>query len=122
MSTATMEKKQPVPSLGATDPDKRYFPRWEVNKSVDYSENGEAAIWSYTKDLTLDGTSIIVPGDPPVRHYVQLIIHLSSTDHFKARGRVVWRKSEPTRTLIGIIFINLSPKAHALITRCAFEL
>ena len=123
MSTATItiEEKQPGLAPAPTNYDQRYFPRWEVKKRVDYSENGETALLCYTRDLSLDGVSLVVFGNPPARHDVQLIINLSEKERFKARGRVAWSKSEPTHKLIGITFRNLNPKAHVLITRHAFE-
>jgi len=102
--------------------DKRYFPRWEVTKRVEYIEEGRAAFQSYTRDLCLDGASILVFGDPPERHRVQLRIFLEEEENFETQGRIAWSKREPTHKLFGIIFEDLSNKAQELIMRHAFEL
>ncbi len=103
--------------------DKRYFPRWEVNKRVEcYGKDRGPLVQSFTKDLSLDGASIIVLGHPRVQHQVQLKIYLSNKENFKTRGRVAWAKSEPTHEVLGIVFEHLSKKAFELMMRHAFEL
>lgn len=121
MSTI-LEHGQIKVSLTPGHKDKRYFPRWEVKKRVEYSEGGWIAIRSYTKDLSLDGASIFVFGNPPERRFVQLKIHLADEDVFEARGRVAWAETEPTHKLFGIVFERLSKKAQKSIMRHAFEL
>ena len=122
MTTTLLEKEQTKEPVVKKQYDKRYFPRWDVNKRVEYIEEGRGVFRSYTKDLTLGGTSIIVFGNPPARHYVKLRIHLADKENFEAHGRITWRKLEPTQTLIGIVFENLSQKAQELIMEYAFEL
>jgi len=102
--------------------DKRYFPRWEANKRVEYHNGEGVAFLSYTKDLSLDGTSIFVFGDLPSWDRVQLRVHLAGKDSFEARGRVAWSKPEATYKLLGIAFEGLGPEAQELITRHAFEI
>lgn len=102
--------------------DNRYFPRWKVNKHVEYREAGRNVFLSYTKDLSLDGASIVVFGNPPARRRIQLKIHLADKKNFEAEGRIAWSKSELTHKLLGIVFENLSKKAQGLILHHAFEL
>lgn len=120
MPTDLLERKRiriPVITNGY---DKRYFPRWEVNKRVEYIEEGRAAFQSYTKDLTLGGISVIVFGKIPAVNRVQLRIHLAEKENFEASGRIVWSKLEPADQLLGIVFENISRKAQKLIMRHAF--
>lgn len=100
--------------------DKRYFPRWEVNKRVEYIE--AAGIFrAYTKDLSLDGASVFIFGEPPARQRVRLKVHLTEENNFEAQCRVAWSKLEPTHIQLGMIFENLSEKAQELILLYAFE-
>ena len=122
MTTTLLEREQTKEPVVKKQYDKRYFPRWDVNKRVEYIEEGGDVFRSYTKDLTLGGASVIVFGNPPARHYVKLRIHLADKENFEAQGRIAWRKSEPTCILLGIVFENLSQKAQELITGHAFEL
>lgn len=122
MTPQILEREQtktaPVPRIY----DKRYFPRWEVNKRVEYHEEGGVAFRSYTRDLSLDGTSIFVLGHPPARQRVQIRIHLADQENLEAQGRVAWTNLEPTHQVFGIVFENLSNNAHELIMRHAFEI
>lgn len=121
MSTILLEREPGLIIPGTREFDKRYFPRWEVNKRVEFESRGGAVLRSYTRDLSLDGASIFVFGDPPEQHRIQLRIYLAEKEGFEARGRVLWVKLEPTHTLFGLAFENLRKKAQELITRHAFE-
>jgi hypothetical protein len=120
MAVAKLEREQKKINPATRRRDKRYFPRWEVNKRVEYIEDG-GDFRSYTKDLSLDGTSIFIFGDPPARQSVRLKIHLTEEDNFEARCRVAWSKLGPAQKLFGVVFENLSKKAQELIMRYAFE-
>lgn len=123
MAPKLLEKEQNKIAQNTREYDKRYFPRWEVNKRVEYREEGAGtASRSYTKDLSLDGVSIYIFGNPPTQQRLQLRIHLADKDNFEAQGRVAWSKVEPTYKLFGVVFENLIPKAQDLIMRHAFEL
>ncbi|GEM_PF-6763591 len=122
MVPMTLEREQKKTAPVTREYDKRYFPRWETNKRVEYHNGGGVAFLSYTKDLSLDGASVFVFGDLPSWHRVQLRIHLAGKDSFDARGRVAWSKPEETHKLLGITFEDLNPKAQELITRHAFEI
>jgi len=121
MITTLLEREQVRTTQVTRKYDKRYFPRWEVNKRVEYNEEGWIAFRSYTKDLSLAGSSVLVFGNPPARHRVQLRIHLVEKENFEAQGRIAWVRLEPTHALLGIVFENLRRKAQELITRYAFE-
>lgn len=122
MAPQILEREQTKTAPVTRVYDKRYFPRWEVNKRVEYHEEGGAAFRSYTRDLSLDGTSIFVLGHPPARQRVQIRIHLADQENLEAQGRVAWAKLEPTHQVFGIVFENLSNKAQELIMRHAFEI
>ncbi len=102
--------------------EKRYFPRWSVNKRVELGEENGVHFRSHTRDLSLDGVSVFVFSNSPVRNRVQLKIHFANQESFDVVGRIVWSKSEPTHILLGIAFENLSKNAQELIMRRAFEL
>ncbi|GEM_PF-3918843 len=115
------EREEDETAQAAREYDKRYFPRWEANKRVEYHEEQGAAFRAYTKDLSPDGASIFVLGDPPARHHVKLRIHLDDKEHFEARGRLVWSKPGTTHKLFGIAFGDLGQRTQELIMRHAFE-
>jgi hypothetical protein len=122
VTTVLLEREQTKTSAIAKGNDSRYFPRWEVNKCFECIEEGIPAFRSYTKDLTLGGTSVIVFDNNPAGNRVKLRIYLSDKEDFEADGRVVWRKLEPTHQLLGIVFESLSRKAQELFLRHAFGL
>ncbi len=118
-----LEREQKKISQVTKEYDKRYFPRWEVNKRVEYREEGKTcAFRSYTKDFSLCGASIFVFDNPPLWQRIKLRIYLADKKNFEAHGRVVWSKRESTHKLSGIIFENLSKKAQELIMSHAFAL
>jgi len=121
MSTILLEHGEIKVSLMPGHKGKRYFPRWEMKKRVEYSEKRWAAVHFYTGDLSLDGSSIFVFRNPPERCLVQLKIHLADKDIFEARGRVAWRETEPTDKLFGMFFEKLNKEARKLIIHHAFE-
>lgn len=121
MVHSILEKEQKNSDQLLKEPNKRYFPRWEVNKRVEFSGTGGAAFQSLTKDLSLDGALILVLGNPPPQNRIKLIIHLTNKDNFEVQGRIVWSKTEPTHKLFGVVFENLSKKANKLLMRHAFE-
>src|SRR6185503_5486657 len=103
--------------------DKRHFPRWEVNKRVEYGQAERGAFRSYTKDLSLAGASILVFDHlPSLRDHVRIKIHLGQKEYVEARGRIVWTRLEAAHKLFGICFEALSRKAAQLITRHAYDL
>lgn len=122
MALKTLEKQQREIVQGKREYDKRYFPRWKVNKPVLYREAGGATFRSYTKDLSLEGATIMVFGNPPARQRVQLRIYLAEQEDFEVQGRVAWSKLELNHKMLGIIFENLSPKAQKLIMQHAVVL
>ncbi len=122
MNATLLEREQKKISPVAREYDKRYFPRWEVIKRVEYSEGGGAVFRSYTKDLSLEGASIFVFGNFPAQHHVQLKIQLTDKANFEAQGRIAWSKLEPTHKLLGIVFENLSKKAQQSMLFHAFEI
>jgi len=122
MDTALLGSKQKKTAPVTGGHDKRYFPRWEVNKRVEYFEEGGSVFRSYTRDLSLDGVSIIVFHNPPARYRVKLRVHLADKENFEVQGRVTWVKSEPPCKMVGIAFEHLKKKAQALIMRHAFEI
>ena len=121
MSTATMVREQPKLAPSLINYDKRYFPRWKVNKRVEY-EKERMTFRSYTKDLSLDGASIVVFSNTSLSHLVQLKIHLTDKDILEIQGRVIWNKPESAFQLFGITFQKPSEKAQALMLTHAFEL
>jgi len=121
MSLNTMEREQrEIFQISSTD--KRYWPRWTVNKHVEYIEKGKTKFLSFAMDLSMDGASVIIFGNPVVRNSITLRIYMENKVNVEARGRVIWNKIKPTHTLFGINFDRLSEEAQKQITYHAFEL
>jgi c-di-GMP-binding flagellar brake protein YcgR len=121
MTLNTMEReRREIVQISAAD--KRYWPRWQVNKHVEYMDQGKEKSLSFTRDLSMDGASIVILGIPVVRESIVLRIHLGNKVNVETQARVVWNKIEQARTLLGIHFDRLSEKAQEQITYHAFEL
>jgi len=120
--TLDLLKKEQMKTAQGAPSDKRYFPRWEVNRRGEFQEEKGISFLSFTKDLSMEGASIIALGNPGICNPIRIRIHLEDKASFEAQGRIVWSKSEPTHKLFGIVFDKLSKKASQLIMHHAFEL
>lgn len=121
MSLNVMER-EPREMARITPMDRRYFPRWKVNKYVEYIDQGRRKFLAFTRDLSMDGASIVVLGSCVTQNSMTLRIHLNDKESVEVHGRAVWKKIEQASALLGITFDRLSEKTKEQITYHAFEL
>ena len=108
---------------GSLKREKRYFPRWPVNRRVEYRVGDEAVLYrSFTKDLTLCGASFFIHTPMPHHQPVRVKVYISQNDHFELDGQVVWSKISPYTKVVGIIFKEVNQNVQELILSHAFEL
>ena len=122
MSFASKKQKLNPKSQDVTE--KRYLPRWTVNKKVECIEieaDGSYAQRSVTKDLSFCGASIFL-FQAPKDNNVGLRIYLNSDQMINVSGQIVWRKSFASGEVVGISFQDVPEDVQRTILNHAFEL
>jgi len=109
--------------LKASEDDRRYFPRWEVNNKVICKlTNQQTEIECSSHDINCAGASIYTDQEVSPDQKVKLVIRLDEDVSVQVTGKVCWKKVEDNQHLIGIDFEETSRKAQDLILKYAFEL
>jgi len=116
---------QSLEHSSSTDPDARYFPRWEVDDHVFYQLEGDTETREgKTRDISCAGACIV--GDQHIAPHqkIQLTIQLSETTQVKLKARILWVKTtiDNDHREMGVTFYNTTDKVRDSILQYAFEI
>ena len=107
-----------------SSPDRRYFPRWEVNNKVFYKKDRDRLSKEcVSRDINCTGASILTGENLSPQQKLKLAIYLDKGVVVHVTGKVCWVKgTDQSSNLIGVVFDETTKKAQDLILKYAFEL
>lgn len=83
--------------------------------------SGSMTVPAVMTDLSAGGMCFVLFCEPPHAKVLELDLSLPGLDHIPVEGKILWVKSKGETYLVGIAFVKIRKKDHALIGRMASD-
>lgn len=115
--------EQSLEHISSTDPESRYFPRWEVDGHVTCQIDGEMETHEgKAKDISCAGACIVGDWNIAPRQRIKLTIQLSKGAEIRLNAHILWVRSKDDQREMGVTFYGVSDEIQDSILQHAFEL
>ena len=103
-------------------PDKRYFPRWNVQNKILYrKEENSTYQEALSKDINGSGACFSCLEEIKPSSKLTLLLYLADFVAVEVTGTVLWNKDGDSHNFVGVRFENTAAQVQDMILHYAFE-